>query len=182
MLLWRSLLFESSCQTVFSLKRSWTVCCPLFVGGWHYFFSTAEWQCFLKKELQNGRTANTCLSTNCFVCLRGKVFIWKAITPVHESSETTHIHKCSWLPTAAHEWAWAQAAHGPSVRLIEHFLSVHLHLEPGILRPAVSDPPPATCLAVVPIKLSMFYFLLFTSPLCVTGKQNCTVWENYSST
>lgn len=52
----------------------------------------------------------------------------------------------------------------PPGRLIEHFLSSHLHPEAGILRPAVSDPPPAICLAVVPIKLNMLYFLPFTSP------------------
>lgn len=37
-------------QTIFSLKRSGTLCCPFFVGGWHYFFSNS----ILKNELQKG--------------------------------------------------------------------------------------------------------------------------------
>lgn len=62
-------------QTVSSLRRPQTVCCPLFVRGWHYFLSTAEWQCFLKNDLPEQTAANTCLGTNGFVCLTGKMFI-----------------------------------------------------------------------------------------------------------
>lgn len=83
------------------------------------------------------------------------------ITLVQAPSETTHIHTTVEFPqqlTCEHEQLM------PPARLTELFLSSHLHSEAGILRPAVSYPPPAICLAVVPIELNMLYFLSFASP------------------
>lgn len=143
-------------QTVLSLKRSQTVCSPLLVGGWHYFFSTAERQCFLKNELQNGRIANTCLSTNCFVCLRRKVFIWRSIAPAQASSETTHSqmqlssHSSSWvsmstsssLASSEINWALSQCSSPPrnwhsqaccKCSTTSHPSCCHLHLIKHVL-------------------------------------------------
>lgn len=55
-------------QTALSLKRSQTVCCLLFVGGWHYFFSTAEWHWFLKNELKKWENCKY-LSEHKWLCL-----------------------------------------------------------------------------------------------------------------
>lgn len=69
----------------------------------------------------------------------------------------------------------------PPARLIEHFLSSHLHPEAGILRPAESEPPPAICLAVVPMKLNMLYFLPFTSTWCLLEHRSCSLGKLLSA-
>lgn len=99
-------------QTIFSLKRSWTLCCPFFVGGWHYFFSTDERQQHFEKRITKVENCKY-LSEHKLLCLRERegAYMKNDHSCTGTFRDNTHSHH-SGAPTAAHPWA--RAAHASS--------------------------------------------------------------------
>lgn len=75
-------LFE---ETFFSLKRSWTPCCPFFVSGWHYLSSTAEWQQHFEKWILKGENCKYLSEHNLF-CLPEREGVYMK----NEECDNTH--------------------------------------------------------------------------------------------